>query len=159
MTAETVSVRPAREDDLHELSELIREHALYERAAPLRADLRAALAETLFVPKPRLRVLVAVEQSALVGYASWGFEASTWQAAEYAHLDCLYVREDIRGRRIGRALMQAVEVEASRAGADELQWQTPEWNGNAIRFYRRCGAREAAKVRFALPLTVQTTSR
>jgi GNAT superfamily N-acetyltransferase len=88
-----------------------------------------------------------------VGYASWSLEASTWQAAEYAHLDCLYLREATRGRGAGRLLMGAVEAEARSAGAGELQWQTPAWNEGAIRFYRRTGARDDAKARFTLPLT------
>ncbi|WP_328527334.1 GNAT family N-acetyltransferase [Nocardioides sp. NBC_00368] len=151
--ARSVSIRPVGADDLPELVDLIREHASYERAADPRPDLQTALAAWLFVPRPRLRVLVAVQGDALVGYASWSPEASTWQAAEYAHLDCLFLRESTRGRGAGRLLMQAVEAEAHAAGAGELQWQTPEWNDGAIRFYRRTGAREAAKARFTLPLT------
>jgi GNAT superfamily N-acetyltransferase len=151
--ADDVAVRPVGEADLPELVELIREHARYERAAEPRPDLQQALAAWLFVPRPRLRVLVAVQDDALVGYASWSLEASTWQAAEYAHLDCLFLRESIRGRGAGRQLMAAVEAEARAAGAGQLQWQTPEWNEAAIRFYRRTGAREAAKARFTLELT------
>ncbi|MER6939691.1 GNAT family N-acetyltransferase [Nocardioides sp. NPDC000441] len=94
----SVSIRPAGVDDLPELVELIREHARYERANEPRPDLETALAAWLFVPRPRVRVLVAVQNDALVGYASWSLEASTWQAAEYAHLDCLYLREATRGR-------------------------------------------------------------
>lgn len=93
-----------------------------------------------------------------VGYASWSLEASTWQAAEYAHLDCLYLREDERGRGTGRLLLRAVEAEARAAGAGELQWQTPAWNQDAIRFYRRHGAQEAAKARFTLPLAHEVPS-
>ncbi|WP_394554355.1 GNAT family N-acetyltransferase [Agromyces sp. MMS24-JH15] len=147
-----VAVRPVRESDLTELVRLIRAHARYERAAPLRPDLETALAATLFLPEPRIRVLVADDDSVLLGYASWSLEASTWRAAEYAHLDCLYLRGSARGRGIGRALMRAVEDAARRAGAAELQWQTPDWNDDAIRFYRRTDAHAAAKVRFALPL-------
>lgn len=149
----SVSIRPVGADDLPELVELIREHARYERASEPRPDLEITLAAWLFVPQPRLRVLVAVQDDALVGYATWSLEASTWQVAEYAHLDCLYLRETTRGRGAGRLLMRAVEAEARAAGAGELQWQTPEWNEGAIRFYRRTGAREDAKARFTLPLT------
>jgi GNAT superfamily N-acetyltransferase len=154
--ADDVSIRPVAEGDLPELVELIREHARYERAAEPRPDLQTALTAWLFVPRPRIRVLLAVQGEALVGYASWSLEASTWQAAEYAHLDCLFLRESTRGRGFGFLLMRAVEADARLAGAGELQWQTPEWNDSAIRFYRRVGAREAAKVRFTLPLTGPT---
>ncbi|MFE6511344.1 GNAT family N-acetyltransferase [Nocardioides sp. NPDC057767] len=153
MPADVVSIRAVGAADLPDLVELIREHARYERAADPRPDLQTALAAWLFVPRPRIHVLVAVQGDALVGYASWSLEASTWQAAEYAHLDCLYLQESVRGRGAGRLLMRAVAAEAHAAGAGELQWQTPDWNDEAIRFYRRTGAREAAKARFTLPLT------
>lgn len=156
MPADDVWIRPVHEGDLPELVELIREHARYERAAAPRPDLQTALSSWLFVPRPRVRILVAVQGDTLVGYASWSLEASTWQAAEYAHLDCVFLRESTRGRGAGHLLMGAVEAEARRAGAGELQWQTPEWNAGAIRFYRRTGAREAVKARFTLPLTAPT---
>ena len=131
---------------------MMRDHARYERAGDLRSDLRDALLRSLFVPEPRLRVLLAIRHGEQLGYATWSLEASTWQGAEYAHLDCLYVREEARGQRIGRLLLHAVEEGARSAGATELQWQTPAWNHDAIRFYRRTGARGVSKIRYTLPL-------
>lgn len=152
MIAEAVTIRAAREGDLAELTELIREHARYERATELRPDLEDALQPWLFSPQPRAHMLIAATDSTLIGYASWSLEASTWQAGEYAHLDCLYLREAARGHGVGRALMDDVATAAHVAGARELQWQTPQWNTGAIRFYRRTGAHEALKIRYTLPL-------
>lgn len=134
------------------LAELVRDHARYERAGELRADLPEALLRSLFAPSPRLHVLVVAKGDELIGYASWSLEVSTWRAAEYAHLDCLYLTDTARGQGIGRDLMRAVEVAASHAGVSELQWQTPAWNEPAIRFYRRGHAQETPKVRFTSPL-------
>lgn len=153
VTAETITICPVRERDLPHLSELIREHARYEQAGALRPDLDTALPAMLFSASPRLHVLLAIRGEALIGYASWSMEASTWQAAVYAHLDCLYLRDTDRGRGTGRELMRAVEDAAHAGGARELQWQTPEWNDGAIRFYRRTGAVDALKARFTLPLS------
>jgi hypothetical protein len=33
-----------------------------------------------------------------------------------------------------------------------MQWQTPEWNVDAARFYRRLGAAETIKRRYVLQL-------
>ena len=43
-------------------------------------------------------------------------------------------------------------------GIDEIQWQTPEWNADAARFYRRLGATETVKRRFALELDAERAS-
>jgi len=152
VTAETVTIRRPRREDLPDLVELIRDHARYERTGELRPDLGEAIRRSLFADSPRLHALLAVTGEETVGYASWSMEASTWQAAEYAHLDCLYLRDDVRGRGFGRMLLHAVQADARAAGAEELQWQTPAWNRDAVRFYRRHGAREAAKIRFTLSL-------
>lgn len=69
-------------------------------------------------------------------------------------MDCLFVRAGRRGGGTGAALLQAVGDFAHRAGCAEIQWQTPEWNVDAARFYRhfyrRFGAVDKAKRRFFL---------
>jgi hypothetical protein len=49
-------------------------------------------------------------------------------------------------------LLAAVIVAARDAGCVQVQWQTPDWNVDAARFYRRAGAVERAKRRFVLSL-------
>ena len=151
-----VIIRPARRADLPEVVRLCAAHAAYERAAPPPVDLASRLAETLFTTDPRLWCLLAVNGDTAFGYATMSMEFSTWRCSEYAHLDCLYVDEGYRGSHIGRLLLDAVAQRAHALGATELQWQTPEWNVDAIRFYDRLGARGAPKVRYTLALTPVT---
>ena len=68
------------------------------------------------------------------------------------HLDCLFVDAAFRGGGIGRSLVDAVCVVARSLNIDELQWQTPQWNASAQRFYARLGASARAKTRFTLRL-------
>jgi GNAT superfamily N-acetyltransferase len=49
-------------------------------------------------------------------------------------------------------LLAAVADLARRSGCAQIQWQTPEWNEDAARFYRRAGAVEKPKRRFFLAL-------
>lgn len=65
-------------------------------------------------------------------------------------MDCLYVCADARGAGVGRMLFDVVVAHARASGRAELQWQTPAWNTDAARFYRRAGAAEAAKLRYVL---------
>jgi GNAT superfamily N-acetyltransferase len=136
-----------------ELLELIAEHAAYEKAVSAPGGSAANLSKLLFSDPARLHALVAdTPARRLVGYATWSLEVSTWQATEYAHIDCLYLRERARGFGIGQQLIAAVADEARRAGAREVQWQTPDWNDGAIRFYERLGAHHSSKQRFTLLL-------
>ncbi|MFD9421311.1 MULTISPECIES: GNAT family N-acetyltransferase [unclassified Streptomyces] len=153
-------VRHARPADLPVVVALVAEHAAYERAAPPAAALGHRLALLLFeTPSPRLRCLVAESPDGeVVGYATCVPEISTWDGAEYLHMDCLFLRDSTRGQGLGALLMDAVVAEARGLGLTEVQWQTPSWNEGAIRFYaRRPGVRCQDKVRYTLPVGPQIT--
>ncbi|MET8507052.1 GNAT family N-acetyltransferase [Streptomyces sp. NPDC004787] len=143
-------VRPARPEDLPRVAELAAEHAAYEKAAPPRPDLAEALGPLLFgAPEPRLRCLVAeLPDGSLAGYATCAPEVSTWAAAEYLHMDCLYLTESARGHGLGALLMSAVRAEARALGLAHVEWQTPDWNTSAMRFYARLGATPKPKARY-----------
>ncbi len=92
----------------------------------------------------------AGQDTELLGYATCVPEFATWAGAEYLHMDCLYLRPGHRGRGIGRALIDAVAAHAAALGLPEVQWNTPDWNDGAIRFYDRLGATARTKQRYTL---------
>ncbi|MEV0111892.1 GNAT family N-acetyltransferase [Streptomyces sp. NPDC050844] len=155
MTDGTPRVRHARPADLPRIAELAAEHAVYEKAPPLAPGLAGRLDALLFgTPAPRLRCLVAeLPGGEVVGYATCAPEISTWDGAEYLHMDCLFLRDGHRGLGLGALLMDAVSAEARALGLAEVQWQTPVWNEGAIRFYDRLGAAAAEKRRYTLSVT------
>ncbi|KJS52715.1 GNAT family N-acetyltransferase [Streptomyces rubellomurinus] len=145
------TIRPATAADLPAIARLCAAHAAFERAEPVPADLATRLAPALFAPHPRAWCLVLDHGGQPTGYATFSREFSTWQGGDHVHLDCLFVTEAHRGAGWGRALLDAVRAAAADLGAAELQWQTPDWNTDAVRFYHRTGARSRPKVRFTLP--------
>ena len=147
-----VTVRGAKRSDIPELFDLIREHAAYERAAPPAHDVAERLSGLLFAPAPRIHALIAEVDGVVVGYATASLEVETWQAREFLHMDCLFLRDGARGSGVGGLLLNAVRQLAIDLGVDEVQWQTPEWNEGAVRFYDRAGAVKRAKYRFSLAL-------
>ncbi|MER7953013.1 GNAT family N-acetyltransferase [Streptomyces sp. NPDC096079] len=153
MSAREAVVRHAHPEDLPRVVELVTEHAAYEKAAPPAPGLADRLAGLLFGPGPsRLRCFVAVlPDGTLAGYATCAPELSTWDGAEYLHMDCLYLTETSRGHGLGPLLITALREEARALGLPELQWQTPVWNESAIRFYDRLGATSKEKRRYTLP--------
>ncbi|MFE1903792.1 GNAT family N-acetyltransferase [Streptomyces gardneri] len=168
-------VRHARAEDLERVVELVAEHAEYEKAAPPAPGLATRLAGLLFggtgredgfggpepadEPRrpsggetPRLRCLVAeLPDGSLAGYATCAPELSTWDGVAYLHMDCLYLTSTARGHGLGPLLLDAVRAEARALGLTEIQWQTPAWNEDAIRFYDRLGATSKEKRRYSLP--------
>jgi GNAT superfamily N-acetyltransferase len=134
--------------DLEALMELCAEHAAYEGAHYEPEGKGDALAHALFTPSPRLYAWVVEQRGRLVGYATASREFSTWDAAFFLHLDCLYLREEARGARVGQQLVLEIASLARKLGCVNVQWQTPEWNTRAIHFYQRLGAIGKQKVRF-----------
>ncbi|WP_330299216.1 GNAT family N-acetyltransferase [Streptomyces sp. NBC_00503] len=146
-------VRPARPEDLPRLDELIREHVAYEKSAPRPAGLADRLGAQLFAEDARLWVLLAeTPDGEVAGYAACSAEFAFWDARHYLHMDCLYLAEEARGHGLGAALMEGVKGLARELGLGHVEWQTPDWNEGAIRFYDRLGATGRAKRRYALPV-------
>jgi GNAT superfamily N-acetyltransferase len=65
----------------------------------------------------------------------------------------LFVRESVRGRGVGRALVEAAAARARAEGRRALVWWVREQNPRAIAFYERLGAHTVRGVRsMHLPL-------
>ena len=106
----------------------------------------------LFSNPARLYAWIAWTGDRALGYATASREFSTWAAREYLHLDCLFLRASVRGYGVGAALLHTAVAAAVGLGMEAMEWQTPDWNEAAIKFYRRLGAQEKAKMRFSLAL-------
>jgi GNAT superfamily N-acetyltransferase len=148
--AEGFIIRPALPADTEALVDLCREHAEFERSDYEVDGKTSRLSTALFSSAPRLYAWVAVVSRIPIGYATASREYSTWGAREYLHMDCLFVRAQHRGAGVGAALLDSVVQFARAYGLNEVQWQTPDWNVDASRFYRRLGGVGQPKLRFVL---------
>jgi GNAT superfamily N-acetyltransferase len=147
-----IAIRDAETTDVPQLIALMAAHAEFEQADFDPAGLDQRLIDTLISDSARASCLVAAHGGptggVLVGYATVMPEYSTWAGSEFLHMDTLFVDEAYRGHGLGARLMTAVIGRAEHLGLTEVQWQTPEWNRDAVRFYERLGARGTTKIRF-----------
>jgi ribosomal protein S18 acetylase RimI-like enzyme len=145
-------IRRASSADLPALLALCVEHAAYERL-PHQIGCRAeVLAAALDTKPPLLYAWVACLGDATQAYASATLDFSTLDRSIYLHMDCLYVREQWRNRSIDQQLWETIRVFAHANHCHTIQWQTPVWNVEAARLYRRIGAKETTKLRYSLSL-------
>jgi L-amino acid N-acyltransferase YncA len=100
----TALIRKLEPADLPRLVNLCTEHAAFEGANYDREGKVEKLEGAIFSGTPHLFVWVAVQQDVLVGYASVTLDYSTWEAATFAHLDCLYLQQQVRSQGIGKRL-------------------------------------------------------
>jgi GNAT superfamily N-acetyltransferase len=143
-------IRRAEPGDVTTLVALCAEHAAFERAAYDPDGKEARLAAALFGEAPRLWAWVAVSDDGVVGYASATEDFSTWNAVPFLSMDCLFVQPGHRNGGLGAELLGAILQFARARGLAEVQWQTPAWNADASRFYRRHGGIAQDKARFSL---------
>ncbi len=144
------TIRQAVAQDSNALLAMIKEHAIFERG---QACITSKELKHIIVGDADAAIIfVAVNEEALLGYAAVTSEFSLWRGCFRAHLDCLFVKDDVRSHGIGAALLSHVREYSGAAGRDRLEWQTPDWNSRAIAFYMRMGAIGNLKVRFGLDL-------
>lgn len=143
-------IRTALPQDIHEIIILCAEHAAYEKAAYIPEAKAEKLAVIFFSEKPKAFCLIVEMGSKIIGYATYSFEFSTWDAEYYLHMDCLYLRDEYRGQGIGEALMKEIAKAAKENHCSVMQWQTPVFNTRAIKFYYKIGATSREKLRLYL---------
>ncbi len=141
-------IRPATSRDVDALAQLMVAHARYEQSIIEEEGLASRFEKHLANPDQGLRCLVVEQNEQLVGYTTFIKQFSTWDAGFYIYLDCLYLDESTRSQGIGQELMEQIRAYASIEGCRQIQWQTPDFNTGAIKFYKRLGARAKSKERF-----------
>lgn len=91
--------------------------------------------ERFFDTEEPVHCLVALSEEEVVGLAHFLFHRSTTRKADVCYLQDLYTVESVRGRGIGRKLIDAVADSARRAGSTRLYWQTKVDNDTARKLY------------------------
>jgi len=143
-------IRPVERKDLDELVELCALHAAYEKSEYDSSGKKEMLSKLIFSDSPNLHVLIVEQGDRIIGYASLTKQCSTWDANHYIYMDCLYMRENVRSQGIGSVLMDRIKELTKELGCNLIQWQTPDFNVRAIKFYNRIGGRALQKERFFL---------
>lgn len=80
------------------------------------------------------------EVDKVLGFALFFPAYSSWRGQPTLHLEDVVVSPAIRGRGVGKALLQALSAEAVERGCGTLEWAVGHWNTNAIRFYESFGS-------------------
>lgn len=126
----TAVIRPATPGDLDAVVTLCGEHAAFERATFSAERAQVGLGAFLFEERPRAWCLVVEANGMLIGYATYSLEFSTWRASEYAHMDCLYLKDAYRSAGIGRELItkgprgcRATQLRARRVADPFVEWR------------------------------------
>ena len=138
MTAHTL--RAATPADLPIIVSLIRELAAFERLEHLVVTTPETLRPHLFGERPVAEALVGEVDGAVVAFALFFTNFSTFLGQPGLYLEDLYVQPAYRGSGLGKALLKHLGALALARGCGRSEWSVLDWNENAIRFYEKMGA-------------------
>ncbi len=88
-----------------------------------------------------VRGLVAELDGRLVGLVHYLFHRHGWKTEEVVYLQDLFADPAVRGRGVGRVLIEAVYTAADEAGCPSVYWLTEETNYAGRMLYDRIGTR------------------
>jgi GNAT superfamily N-acetyltransferase len=138
-------IRPATPADIPAIYQLIRDLASYEKALADVTGSEAELRQALLAGPPAVFAHVAEHDGQVGGFALWYLSFSTWTASHGIYLEDLYVRPELRGLGLGRALLAELARICVARGYPRLEWAVLDWNTPSRGFYASLGAAEMSE--------------
>jgi GNAT superfamily N-acetyltransferase len=98
-----------------------------------------------------LHCLVVEVDGVVQGITHYSFQTSTWAQKNYCYLEDLFTSPGMRGKGIGRLLIDAVKDVAISEGSSRIYWNTDKSNETARKLYDTYSL-ESGKVQYRIPL-------
>ena len=140
-TEPNFALRAARPDDAEAIVRLIHGLADYEKLSHMVRITPRLLREQLFEKaRPAAEAVVAARADAVIGFALFFTNFSTFLGKPGLYLEDLFVEPAERGHGVGRALLEHLGALAVARDYGRFEWSVLDWNASAIGFYERMGA-------------------
>ena len=86
-------------------------------------------------PEFNMKCAVAIDDGLIVGFTTYSLQNSTWSENGHCYLEDLFVDPAVRGKGVGRALIEYVKSYAIENNCSRLYWNTDEDNATARKLY------------------------
>ena len=136
----TVTVRPLRAEDKPAWTPL-RQGCLAYYEAEVPAEVSDPTFARLIDPEEPMEGALAFVGGGAVGLVHLVSHRSTWTKGNYGYLQDLFAAERMRGRGVGRALIEHAYARAAELGCSRVHWLTHETNAQAMILYDRVAER------------------
>ena len=136
-----ILIRSATEKDVPAILSLIKELANYEKLSDQVIATEDELKKVLFDENDFVEVLVAEYGEQIIGQALFFKNFSTFLGKPGIYLEDLFVKPDMRGKGIGKALLDKIISIAKERNYGRVEWSVLDWNETAIDFYKKIGAK------------------
>ncbi len=131
-----MQIRPAQPADFAQWLPLWQGYqAFYQTEIP--ASVTALTWQRFMDPAEPMHCALAEEGGVLLGMVHFIYHRSCWTAGDYVYLQDLYTQPQLRGKGVGRALIEHVYASAAHEAAARVWWLTHESNLTAMQLYDR----------------------
>lgn len=112
-------------------------NAFYERKGPtaVSAEVTQMTWGRFFDGYEPMHALVAESEGRLFGLVHYLYHRNTVMIEPVCYLQDLFTDAALRGKGVGRALIEGVYEKAKAAGASRVYWHTHETNKTAMKLY------------------------
>ncbi len=129
-----IEIRPLRLQDREVWEELLADYATFYKTSTT-PDGRSAVWDWIFGGTEEFWADVAVLDGVVVGLCQYQLMHRSLSGAKVVYLSDLYVRPDVRGGGVGRAMIDHVIGFAKARGISNVRWLTQEFNYAGRRLY------------------------
>lgn len=136
-----LSIRKACQADVPQILSFIRQLAEYEKMSNEVVATEELLTEVLFGKAPSAEVILAYYGNEPAGFSIYFFNFSTFVGRPGLYLEDLFVKPELRGKGIGKALLIHLAKIAVEKKCGRFEWSVLDWNEPAINFYKSLGAK------------------
>jgi GNAT superfamily N-acetyltransferase len=134
------TIRKASQKDLSLILSFIRELAGYERLLHEVVATEEMLQESLFGERKVAEVIFGEVNGEPVSFAVFFHNYSTFLGQQGIYIEDLFVKPNMRGLGIGKAMFSQIARIAKKRNCSRLDWWVLDWNESAIRFYESLGS-------------------
>lgn len=154
-----IEIRGVQSDDKMSWLELFQQQVLFHenRIDYLSTEQYEITWRRLLDPTSSICGLVAHYNGVIVGIAHYLFHPSTWTLHDYCYLQDLFVHSSVRGKGIGRKLLEEVHQIAKIHESPRLYWVTKSSNEQARVLYDSF-IPASDMVQYLLPITTKKES-
>ncbi|MGJ0638523.1 GNAT family N-acetyltransferase [Xenorhabdus bovienii] len=117
----------------------------------LTKDITAKTWACFFDAEEPMYCAVALEGDKILGFVHYLYHRSTWAETDFCYLEDLFVSPEVRGRHVGRNLIEFVQREAQKQNCGRLYWHTQETNLRGQRLYNWV-AEKSGVIEYRMPL-------
>ena len=135
-----IEFRKAEKKDISLIFSFIRELARYEKLSSEVTTDEETLERYLFGERRYAEIIFAIVDNSEAGFVLFYHNFSTFIGKPGIYIEDLYVKPEIRGKGVGKALLSHISQLALERKCGRVEWSVLNWNP-ARQFYESIGAK------------------